>query len=149
MDEAVIAELREREKALATELKSAESPSVPGSDAEAEVAAALSFADRLSELASNGENFAVAREAFAVANAKLFVKFKPVRKKRRTLNQISGGVVTLGTAPPPVDLYNGPHGAGIRSKKRARGLLWRPTGLVSDVRPQHRKSRTPVGRKRR
>jgi hypothetical protein len=106
--EAVIAELREREKALAAELKSAEPRSAFGSDTEAEIEAALAFANRLSELASNGENFALAREAFELANAKLFVAFKPIPKKRRTVNQISGGILTLGTAQPPVVQYAGP-----------------------------------------
>ena len=64
--------------------------------------------DRLTELASNAENFALAKDAFELADAKLLVRFQPVLKKRRTLNQNTGGVVTLGTAPPSVALYAGP-----------------------------------------
>jgi hypothetical protein len=106
--EAVIAELREREKALLAESKTAESRSAAGSGAETDIEAALDFAKRLSELVSNERDFALATEAFSLANAKLFVKFKPIPKKRRTLNQIVGGVVTLGTAAPPIGLYEGP-----------------------------------------
>ncbi len=54
------------------------------------------------------EGYAMAKEAFGLANAKLFLRFQPVRKKRRTVIRIAGGVVTLGAAPPPVTLYDGP-----------------------------------------
>jgi hypothetical protein len=106
--ETVIGELKQRETNLDAELKSTELRSDISANPSEEIEAALAFAERLSELASNGENFALAREAFEVANAKLFVRFKPVCKKRRTVIQISGGVVTLGAAAPPIDLYNGP-----------------------------------------
>jgi predicted nucleic acid-binding Zn-ribbon protein len=91
----VIAELKERENALATEMQAAELRSNDGSDPDQQIEAALAFADRLSELASDGDNFALAQ-----------IQARP--KKRRTVNQICGGVVTLGTAASPIDLYSGP-----------------------------------------
>jgi hypothetical protein len=99
--EAFIADLRKREKALAAEQAATEMRPETTSNEESEVEAALAFADRLAELVSDAENF-------ALADAKLFVRFQPVQKKRRTLNQMTGGVVTLGAAPPPVALYEGP-----------------------------------------
>jgi hypothetical protein len=93
--EGVIAELKERENALATEMQAAELRSNDGSDPDQQIEAALAFADRLSELASDGDNFALAQ-----------IQARP--KKRRTVNQVCGGVVTLGTAASPIDLYSGP-----------------------------------------
>jgi hypothetical protein len=106
--EAVIAELKRREGALVTELKSAESRSDVSADPNEEIEAALSFAERLSELASSGENFALARETFAVADAKLFVKFKPVAKngaqQTRSVAALSpsGRPLRSRSAPVPV-----------------------------------------------
>jgi hypothetical protein len=134
--EAVIVELREREKALVANSKTAESRPVASSDAETDIGAALDFAKRLSELVSNGKDFALATEAFALANAKLFVKFKPIPKKRRTLNQIVGGVVTLGTAPPPIGLYEGPTSRDKIEKtgpKAAQGPCERRSPTPSEV----------------
>ena len=39
---------------------------------------------------------------------RLFARFRPVPVKKRVLNKLVGGVVTFGTSPPPVELYNGP-----------------------------------------
>jgi hypothetical protein len=122
--EAVIPELREREKALPAESKSTESRSVLGSDPEAEIGTALGFAERLSELASNGRDFGVATEAFSLSDARLFVEFKPILKKRRTMNQIVGGVVTLGTAAPS------------HMKKTSPKSATAAQGPCGDVRPQ-------------
>ena len=41
-------------------------------------------------------------------NARLFLDFRPVRVKKRVLNKITGGVVTLGNASPPIKIYDGP-----------------------------------------
>jgi len=38
-------------------------------------------------------------------NARLFLDFRPVRVKKRVLNKITGGVVTLGNASPPIKIY--------------------------------------------
>jgi hypothetical protein len=76
-------------------------------DEEVEVEAALQVLDRLAELATEGHNYALAKEAFELANAKLLLRFQAVPKKRRTVNRIASGVVTLGAAPPPVALYEG------------------------------------------
>jgi hypothetical protein len=86
-------------------------------DEEAEVEAALQVLDRLAELAREGHNYALDKEAFELANAKLFLRFQAVPKKRRTVNRIASGVVTLGAAPPPVALYE-----GSTSRKRVKRL---------------------------
>jgi hypothetical protein len=50
----------------------------------------------------------LAGEAIRQANAKLFLAFRPVTVKKRTLNRIAGGVVTLGDEDPPIEVYQGP-----------------------------------------
>ena len=87
----------------------------------------------------------MAKEAFGLANAKLFLRFQPVRKKRRTVIRIAGGVVTLGAAPPPVTLYDGPT-SRKKVKKGTLGPPMRSQRVVGDVRPQNPNLRIPVGR---
>jgi hypothetical protein len=115
--EGIVAELRAREQSLAAQQAASETRALSAVDSEAEVGAALKVLDRLAELASQGHDYALAREAFELANAKLFLRFQAVAKKRRTVNRIASGVVTLGTAPPPVALYAGPTG-----RKRVKEL---------------------------
>ena len=106
--EAIIADLRKREQSLAAQQALSEARIQSTSDEESEVEAALQVLERLAELAADGRDYALAKEAFGLANARLFLRFQPVPKKRRTVNRIAGGVVTLGAAPPPVALYDGP-----------------------------------------
>jgi hypothetical protein len=142
--ETVFAELKQREAALDVELNSSESRSNTSANPDEEIEAALAFAERLSELAADGENFALAKEAFAVADAKLFVRFKPVCKKQRTVNQISGGVVTLGAAAPPIDIYNGPTNrnkvkeTSPQAAKAAQGACERRSPTASEVQDSDR-----------
>jgi hypothetical protein len=77
-------------------------------DIESAIEAALHLADRLVEVGRDSQSLALAKEAIELANANLFLTFRPVRAKKRTLNKITAGVVTLGVAPPPVALYQGP-----------------------------------------
>jgi hypothetical protein len=106
--EGIIGELRAREQSLAAEQMASKARIRSTLDEEAEVEAAIQVLDRLAELRQTVEGYAMAKEAFGLANAKLFLRFQPVRKKRRTVIRIAGGVVTLGAAPPPVTLYDGP-----------------------------------------
>jgi hypothetical protein len=80
----------------------------------------LAVADALTELCSQPESLELAGKVFGLANAKLFLGFKPVRVKNRVLNKVSGGVVTLGDAAPPISLYQGPTG---RRKLKESGSL--------------------------
>jgi hypothetical protein len=103
---AIVEELRQREVSLnlATNNASLQTPR----NADMEIEAALQLADRLVEVGKDSHNLELAKEAIDLANAKLFLTFRPIRTKRRTLNKIAGGIVTLGAARPPVPLYDGP-----------------------------------------
>jgi len=56
---------------------------------------------------SLGKNISFLRVR-SITNARLFLRFQRVLVKKRVLNKLCGGVVTFGTAPPPVELYRGP-----------------------------------------
>ena len=99
--------LKERLEQLEAGLAKTESVSASGTNIDAEIDTALDLASRLVELA-NLEQLTAASDAIRLANAKLFVKFRPVQAKGRILNRIAGGVVTLGAAPPPFVPYEGP-----------------------------------------
>jgi len=61
-----------------------------------------------SELAAQADQLGSAREVFRLVNARLFLGFRPVKVKKRVLNKVTGGVVTFGEAPPPIEIYQGP-----------------------------------------
>ena len=100
--EVIIGEMRKREKSLVAEQALAETRIRSAADEESEVRAALQVLNRLAELAADGRDYRLAKEAFGLVNAKLFLRFQPLPKKRRTVNTIASGVVTLGVAPPPM-----------------------------------------------
>jgi hypothetical protein len=72
------------------------------------VGAALAALDRVTDLA--GATVAAAGDLFRQLNARLFLRFREVRRTQRTVTQVAGGVVTFGAAPAPVALYEGPTG---------------------------------------
>jgi hypothetical protein len=80
---------------------------------------------------------AKAREAIELANVKLYVRFKPAQVKRRLLNRIAGGVVTLGTAPPPFTPYEGPTSRS-KVKSEAQGVA-----IATEVARGRRSPTTP------
>src|SRR5262249_39298916 len=77
-------------------------------DLRAEVAAALDLAKRLSDFTAPRENLPAVGELFRQINARLFFRFKKEVAKKRTLNRVASGVVTFGSAPPPIVIYEGP-----------------------------------------
>jgi DNA invertase Pin-like site-specific DNA recombinase len=79
-------------------------------DMEAEVAAAMELVRGLTALTADPSNNAALGEAFRRVNARLFLRFQGVQVKKRKLNQLVSGVVTFGSAPPPITLYEGPTG---------------------------------------
>jgi hypothetical protein len=116
--------LEKKETALETQLAALEASKASKGDIETEVQAALGLATRLEKLLESGDLTAV-REAIELTNAKLFVRFKAVKEKKRILNKVSGGFVTLGAAHAPVALYQGP-----TSRKEIKNTNPRATNAV-------------------
>lgn len=104
----VLEELRRREKSLAEKIAAKSRQVRIGTEIDAEIDRAISFAKRLFELASEPEQLPLATQAIELADIKFFVRFRPVQKGKRLLNKVVGGIVTIGAAPPPVALYEGP-----------------------------------------
>jgi hypothetical protein len=104
----VFEQLKRREKSLADEITS-KSRQVPiATEIDAEINLAISFADRLSELASKPEQLPLATQTIELADIKMYVSFCSVQIGKRRLNKVAGGSVTIGAAPPPVALYEDP-----------------------------------------
>ncbi len=118
---AVFEDLTKQERALQADI-AALPPTNKPEDARAEVAAAMALAQRLPDLASEPGNFAAIGELFRQINVRLFLRFREVREGKRTLNKLGGGVVTFGSAPPPIATYLGP-----TSRKKIKGSPAPPT----------------------
>lgn len=84
--------------------------------------AALAVLDRLAPLAEESENLAAVGVLFTRLNARLFFRFAPAKRGNRTVNRVSGGVVTFGMTPPPITLYEGPTGRRALAAARNYGL---------------------------
>jgi len=105
----VFDELKQRHAALETEIAATKKKvNVSSTDIDAEISAAMGTINRLTELVAEPNGFEAAREIFDLTNVRLFLKFRPVQVKKRVLNKLIGGVVTFGSAPPPVSRYEGP-----------------------------------------
>jgi DNA invertase Pin-like site-specific DNA recombinase len=105
---ASVFEQLKREKAtLEAELKTDGAGKSSG-NLQSEIAKALELGRRLPELAADSNNLGAVGELFNLLNARLFLRFKQVKAKKRPLNKVTGGVVTWGAAPAPVPIYLGP-----------------------------------------
>jgi hypothetical protein len=107
---AIFEQVRQEEKALELQLVQAEQAARSSPALDDEIAAALADFDRLVELAADDTNLGLIGELFRKTNVTLFLSFEEVQPNKRKINQIAGGVVTFGTSPPPVTLYEGPTG---------------------------------------
>jgi hypothetical protein len=100
---------RQREK-LEAELAELNRAGAGAADLEAEVAAAMELVNGLTDLAADPGHYAALGEVFRRVNARLFLRFRGVQVKNRNLNKVVSGVVTFGSAPPPITIYEGPTG---------------------------------------
>lgn len=105
---AVFDELTQRKAVLEAEVAQGESEHSDSTDAESEIDAALQLAHRLTKLAGAAESLESCKELFDLVNMRLFLGFRPVKKKKRTVNKLRTGIITFGAAPPPISIYQGP-----------------------------------------
>lgn len=92
---------------LEGKLKAAQQRRSQTSDPQAEVKKAMAVLERLTELAADDSKLASIGEAFRIVNVRLFLAFKPVQLTKRVVNRLANGIVTFGSAPAPIDLYQG------------------------------------------
>ncbi|MFH1266504.1 MAG: recombinase family protein [Planctomycetota bacterium] len=113
---ATFEELTSRKASLSARIAEEESRVRRTGDVETEVAAAVNLLHHLADLVADVDGLAdsdrldLAGQAFRLTNAQLFLRFQPVKVKKRVLNKVAGGVVTFGAAAPPVEIYRGPTG---------------------------------------
>jgi len=105
---AVFNELGKQIESKKKEIAAAEAQTREPRDTEILVQDALEIVRRLTDLDVREDDHGLARQMFELVNARLFVSFQSVQVKRRMLNKVTGGVVTFGAAPPPIQPYEGP-----------------------------------------
>lgn len=110
---AVFDQLQHQERLLETEVQQTEQASGRPHDLETEVALALSGLDRLADLASAPRDLGGVGMLFQQLNARMFFHFVESKWKKRVVNKVASGIVTFGTAPPPVPFTRGPQAAGM------------------------------------
>lgn len=91
----------------------------PPYNAEQAVEAALAG---LTQLADSAKAEASTTELIRAANAKLFLRFEERWQGKRKFNVLPGGILTLGAAPPPIPLYEGPTDRVIIKKMIKEGV---------------------------
>jgi len=104
----VFDDLERKRTDLEGRIKTVQHTSNPCLDIDAEICAAMNLAQRLSVLAADENNFSAIGEIFRQVNVRLFLRFAKAQVGKRRLNKLVSGVVTFGSAPPPVEVYNGP-----------------------------------------
>jgi hypothetical protein len=107
----VFDQLQQQEQTLDGQLRAARQEAEPARNTIGmDVDAALAILDRLGSLAAAPENLAAVGALFTRLNARMFFRFAPANWGKRTVNRVSGGVVTFGMTSAPIALYDGPTG---------------------------------------
>lgn len=103
----VVVELQSRLEALRVQIERQDERPLVEHSIEQRVSAALEQLDHLPQLVEDAGNFAALGELFARLNAQLFLRFLRVQAGKRIVNRLSGGVLTIGDAPAPIEKYSG------------------------------------------
>lgn len=77
----------------------------------------LKFIDQLPSFADEAPMRGAVRNLFDAVDLRMYLQFDPVKKTKRVVNQLVGGVVTLGSATAPISPYPGP--TSRRAMKKA------------------------------
>ncbi|MBL9085380.1 MAG: hypothetical protein JNK76_26485 [Planctomycetales bacterium] len=125
----VQADLLARQRALADELAALKSSVRDDGDVEQQVATALAGLDQLPQLVDDTQELSAIAKAFKTMNVRVFLGFKTVKLKKRTVNRVACGVVTFGEAEPPIQVYQGPTGRrAFRKEEKAAAVAVTPRG---------------------
>jgi phage-related minor tail protein len=114
---ATFEELTGRKESLRAEILDLEGRCVNRDNEDAEVEKALELVERLTELVGRLNDYETVRELVDAANGRLFLRFEQHQPKKRILNKLVSGVVTVGAAPPPIAIYEGATGRGKLNNK--------------------------------
>jgi hypothetical protein len=119
---AVFHEFKAKESSLEQEIAATQpAPRSTDPDREVELAAMAVLHSLTETTEAPRTDYAAVGQMFQKTNARLFLKFREVERGHRKLNVLAGGMLTFGSAPPPVPLYEGPTDRAIIQKMLAAG----------------------------
>jgi hypothetical protein len=124
----VFDEIRVQSDSLKTKLAREVQPS-DGVRPEQEVEMALAGLDRLTDLAASPQDHAAIGELFRSVDVRLYLRFASVKQRVREVQKVAGGVLTFGSTPPPMPLYEGPTDRAILQKRLRNSEPVSSTGL--------------------
>lgn len=104
----VQADLLSKQQSLERKLESLRTEPIRVQSADDQVRAGLEVLDRLPDLVKDDSKFSAICDVIRTLNIRAFFKFKAVRPKKRIVNQVVCGVITLGNEEPPIEVYQGP-----------------------------------------
>ncbi|MCE9527937.1 MAG: recombinase family protein [Planctomycetales bacterium] len=99
--------LRDQKQCLSRELLSQEG-SQGAVNIDNDLAAAVKLSQHLGELANVPDKLGAIGTIFRALDVQLYLRFRPALKSKRTINKLVGGVLTTGSAPSPLEKYQGP-----------------------------------------
>ncbi len=104
----IVEEFASRETRLRQEIAELAAQSAVTDPTRDLVEEAFRFAEELPKLADDPNNFGKVSELFSAINLQMFVQFRAVQKAKRIEHKQSGGVLTWGDTPSPIEKYSGP-----------------------------------------
>ena len=135
--ESFFVELQTQRTELEKDIAQLETKSPPRhTTPEEQIQAALAQVEALPKLADASANLAAIGELFQRINLQMFLRFQPIKKTKRVVNHLSGGVLTIGAAPAPIEKYAGPTGRRALQSSLAyneKCPLREPSGQMSSL----------------
>jgi hypothetical protein len=119
-----------RKKELEAEIDVIKSTVTTGFDVKTDMAAAINGLSALTDLADTADTNGALRQLIAVVDAKMFLHFGDSRWGKRTVRELVGGVITVGSQSPPIKIYMGP--TGRRSIKDAKKVTAASLAAVTE-----------------
>lgn len=92
-----------RDEAAALESRSLATSNSP----EDELAKALTLLDQVYGLAQAGNDYQQFSQLFNLTNLRMFLRFAAGKFGKRKVQRFTSGMITLGDAPPPIEIYTG------------------------------------------
>ena len=135
--ESFFVELQTQKANLEVDIAQLETKSPPRQTTSEElIQAALAQIKALPTLADAPENLPAIGELFRRIDLQMFLRFRSIKKTKRVVNQLSGGVLTFGAAPAPIQKYGGPTGRRAIQGRLAHNEkcpMGEPSGQMSSL----------------
>lgn len=103
----IVMDLQARRKQLTEELRKRLDSRVEPPPIDRQIEAAMQVFDDLRRLSEDADNLLAISALFQQVDVQLFLRFEPVQLKKRIVNRLSDGIITMGAVPPPIQKYSG------------------------------------------